>query len=146
MIGPAPAAVAKPMSEIEEIRQKYDAGQLEAIKQDLERFVVAHRGAIAKYRADQEKRGLRLTDEAAVKFYILRHRSINPQREIRDQLEEIQREKWIRGIQLGRPPDAQEVAREWTQKYSAHWRSHRITTIIYVFEREKERYIRLLAP
>jgi hypothetical protein len=134
------------MSEIDEIRQKYDAGQLEAIKQDLERFVVAHRGAVATYRAEQEKRGLRLTDEAAIKFYILRHRSINPQREIRDQLEEIQREKWIRGIQLGRPPDAQEVAREWTQKHSAHWRSHRITTIIYVFEREKERYIRLLTP
>ncbi len=134
------------MSEIDEIRRKYDAGWFEEIKQDLERFIVAHRDAIAKYRAEQESRGLYLTDDASIKFYILRHRSINPLKEIQDQLEEIQKEKWIRGIQTGSCPDEQEVARDWARMHSAGWRSHRLTTIIYVFDRERDRYIKLLRP
>lgn len=130
--------------EINEIRREYEAGRLDPIKEDLARFIASHRADIARYRAGEERRGVRLTDEAAVKFFILRHRSINPQREIRDQLEEIQREKWIRGIRMGRPPDEQEVAREWAAVHSAAWRTHRVTAIIFVFEQEKARFCRLL--
>ena len=133
------------MSEIDEIRRKYEAGQLESIKEDLERFLVAHRAEIAAYRAGEERKGLALTDESAIKLFILHHRSINPQKEIREQLEEIQKEKWIQGVRAGCPPDAQEVALEWARRYSAGWRSHRITTIVYVFERDKERYCTLLS-
>lgn len=134
------------MSELEDIRELYDSGSLEAIRQDLELFIIAHRAPIAAYRADQEAKGLALPDDAAIKFYILRHRSINPRRDIEEQLEEIRKEKWIRGVVSGQDPDAQQVAREWTRQHSAAWRSHRVTTIVYVFEREKERYVRLLAP
>lgn len=132
-------------SEIDEIRRRYEAGELETIRQDLDRFIQAHKGEISTYRDEQARKGLNLSDEAAVKFFILHHRSINPQREIRDQLEEIQKEKWIRGIQTGRPPDEQEVALDWARDHSADWRSHRVTEIVYVFEREKERYCRLLS-
>lgn len=131
-------------SEIEEIRRKYDAGQLDSIKDDLERFICAHKADIVRYRSDQERKGLRLTDEAAVKFYIVEHRSINPRREIQEQLEEIRRETWIRGVQSGRAPDQGEVARDWARQHSAAWRAHRVTAIVYVFERDKERYCRLL--
>ncbi len=132
------------MSDIQNIRLLYESGQLDSIKEDLGRFICAHRTRIQDYRAEQERKGLQLTDESAIKFYLLRYRSINPQREIREQLEEIQKEKWIRGIQQGRPPDAEEVAKEWARAHSAAWREHRVTTIVYVFEQEKDRYCGLL--
>ena len=132
------------MSELDDIRRQYESGQLDSIKEDLGRFICAHRTRIFDYRAEQERKGLTLNEEATIKFYLLRYRSINPGREIREQLEEIQREKWIRGVRLGCPPDEQEVALEWARTHSAAWREHRVTTIIYVFEQEKDRYCGLL--
>ena len=131
-------------SEIDEIRRKYDAGELDSIKQDLERFICAHKADIVRYRADQKRKGLELTDEATVKFYIIDRRSINPRREIQEQLEEIRRETWIRGINSGSAPNQGEVARDWARQHSADWRAHRVTAIVYVFEREKGRYCKLL--
>ena len=133
------------MSEIDEIRRKYESGQMEAIRADLERFIRAHRSEILRFRdANVAKKLPPLSDETAVKLFILRHRSINPRREIEEQLQEISREKWIRGVQLGRDPDAGEVAFEWAQKHAAGWRAHRVMSIVYVFEREKDRFVRLL--
>jgi hypothetical protein len=132
------------VSEIEEIRRQYESGQLDSIKEDLSRFICAHRPRILEYRAVQEQKGLSLPDDALIKFYLLRYRSINPQREIREQLEEIQKEKWIRGIRQGCPPDEEEVALEWARVHSAAWREHRVTTIVYVFEQEKDRYCAML--
>ncbi|HEX7896277.1 MAG TPA: hypothetical protein VF950_00760 [Planctomycetota bacterium] len=132
------------MSELDDIRANYDAGRLEGLRGDLERFLVAHREKIRVFAAEQAARGLQVPQDAAVKFYILRLRSINPRREIQDQLEEIQREKWIRGINTGCAPDPQEVATDWAKRYSAMWREHRLTEIVYVFEREKDRYLKIL--
>ena len=132
------------MSELDDIKANYDAGRLEGLRGDLERFLVSHREKIRLFAEEQAARGLKIPRDSAVKFYILRLRSINPRREIQDQLEEIQREKWIRGVQTGRAPDPQEVAADWAKRYSAMWREHRLTEIVYVFEREKERYLKIL--
>lgn len=132
------------MSEIDDIRKQYETGQLETIREDLGFFICTHRSRILQYRAEQEAKGLTLPDDAAIKFYLLRYRSINPQREIKEQLEEIQKEKWIRGILTGCAPDGQAVAQEWARVHSAAWRQHRVTTIVYVFEQEKERYCAML--
>jgi hypothetical protein len=132
------------MSELDDIREQYEQGRLESLKDDLERFLCNHRDRIRAFAAEQVARGLEIPADSVVKFYILRQRSINPRREIQDQLEEIQREKWIRGIQSGCAPDAQEVAADWARKFSAPWREHRLTTIVYVFERDKDRYLKLL--
>jgi hypothetical protein len=132
------------MSELDEIREKYESGKLDSIKEDLERFLDAHRLEIAACRAEQELRGVPVDLESAVKLFILRHRSINPARDISEQLEEILKEKWIRGIRTGCAPDAQKVALEWAQCHSAGWRQHRLTTIVYVFERDKQRYLGIL--
>ncbi|HZE99903.1 MAG TPA: hypothetical protein VE981_23045 [Planctomycetota bacterium] len=132
------------MSELDEIRRQYDSGELNSIKEDLGHFICLHRSRILDYRAEQEGKGLSLPDDAAIKFYLLRYRSINPAREIREQLEEIQKEKWIRGVLSGCPPDSQEVALEWARTHSAAWRQHRVTTIVYVFEQEKARYCAML--
>ena len=110
------------MSEIDDIRRQYESGQLDSIKEDLARFICAHRSRLLEYRREQEARGLALPDDAAIKFYLLRYRSINPGREIREQLEEIQKEKWIRGVMTGCAPDEQAVAQEWARTHSAAWR------------------------
>src|SRR5688572_31865595 len=84
------------MTEIDEIRAKYETGQLEYIKSDLERFIVAHAAEIEQFKRDQVARGLPpITDDTAIKFFIIQNRSINPEREILEQVAEIEREKWI---------------------------------------------------
>ena len=95
------------MSELDNIREQYESGKLDSIKEDLGRFIISHRGKILDYRTEQEGKGLTLPEDAAIKFYLLRYRSINPQREIKEQLEEIQKEKWIRGVLTGCAPDGQ---------------------------------------
>jgi hypothetical protein len=132
------------MTELDEIRLEYEAGRLETIKEDLQRFLLAHRAEIAACRAAEVQAGREHPDSDTVKLFILRHRSIHPQHEIRDQLEEIQKEKWIRGVRQGCAPDAQQVAADWARAHSAAWRQHRLATILYVFEQEQERYLKLL--
>lgn len=131
--------------ELEEIRRKYESGELAPLRDDLERFLIAHRDRIRALQRDRIEKGQpELPPEVAVKLYILQHRTVNPQRDIADQLREIEREKWIRGVDAGAEPDPQKVASEWARRYSAGWRAHRVTSIVYVFEREKERYLRIL--
>ena len=133
------------MTEIDEIRAKYESGQLDSIKADLERFIAAHALEIERYKREQVERGLPpISDDTAIKFFIIQNRSINPEREILEQIAEIEREKWIQGVKTGQAPDAQAVCQEWAAKYSAGWRSHRVTSIVYVFEREKDRFLRIL--
>jgi hypothetical protein len=132
------------MSTLDEIRRRYEAGQLEDIREDLERFLRDHGTRIARFREEQRGKGLEVDDELAVKLYLIHYRSINPRKEIQDQLEEIRKEAWIRGVNSGCAPDPQEVAQDWARKYSAAWRDHRITTIVYVFERDKDRYLRIV--
>ncbi len=129
------------MTELEELDRRYASGQFDAIRGDLERFLAAHREEIVRCIA--ELAGVSPAD--AVKRYIIGHRTINAERDISEQLEEIRKEKWIRGVQDGCAPDPQKVAADWSRQYSAAWRAHRITAIVYVFEREKERFLKLLA-
>ncbi len=138
---------AEVMSELDEIRRKYESGQLDHIKADLERFLTAHRQEIDCFREEQCRRARQqLPDETIVKFFIIHCRSINPASEISEQLAEIEREKWIQGVEKGCCPDPQQVALDWAKKFSAGWRAHRVTSIIYCFDRDKERYLKLLRP
>lgn len=141
-------ATIRKMTEIEEIRSKFERGELDHIRRDLEKFVVSHRDEILRFQADYNAKNPRrpLDDALAIKFYILQVRSINPQQEIREQLLEIEREKWIRGVKTGQPPDPNQVAMEWARLYSPGWRSHRVTAIIFIFEQERSRYAALLRP
>src|SRR5262245_16852616 len=133
------------MTEIDEIRSKYESGQLDYIKSDLERFIIAHAPEIEQYKRDQLDRGMPpIPDDTAIKFFIIPNRSLNPEREILEQVDQLQREKCIQGVKTGHSPDPQAVCAEWATKYSAGWRQHRVTLIVYVFEREKERYLRVL--
>lgn len=133
-------------TELEQLAREFDAGRLDPIKGDLATFLRRNAESIRRLR--DEYFGTQdvppTADEVAVKMFILRSRSINPTREILDQLEEINREKWIRGVQSGSAPDPQAVAQDWARLYSPGWRDHRVMAIIYVFERDKDRYLSLL--
>ncbi|HLG42535.1 MAG TPA: hypothetical protein VI643_04150 [Planctomycetota bacterium] len=144
--GGAGVASVRNMTEIEEIRSKYQRGELDHIRRDLENFITSHREEILAFQLDYNAKNPRrtLNDALAIKFYLIQVRSINPQQEIREQLNEIEKEKWIRGVASGHAPDANEVAMEWARLYSPGWRSHRVTAIIFIFEQERERFAALL--
>lgn len=132
------------MGELEDIRRRYEAGELDAIREDLERFIRAHREQIVSFQQMRSRLGnTPLTDELALRLYVIKQRSINPQREIRDQIGEIEKEKWIRGIQTGTAPDESEVAREWALNHGAAWRSHRVATVIFLLDVEQVRFLKI---
>ncbi len=132
------------MNETDSLRRRYDAGELDAIKEDLAQFIVVHRGEIREFQRGRERLGSQaVEDDVAIKIFLLRQRTVNAKRDISDQLEEIEKEKWIQGVHMGREPDPDRVTLEWVSKYSASWRAHRLTSIVYVLEREKERYLEL---
>jgi hypothetical protein len=133
-------------SQLEQLCREYASGQLDSIKEDLAAFVRRQAPAIRRLREDYfgSTSVPPTADEVAIKMFILKSRSINPTREILDQLDEINREKWIRGVQSGAAPDAQSVAQDWARLHSPGWRDHRVMAIIYVFERDKERYLALV--
>jgi hypothetical protein len=132
------------MGEIDEIRRRYEAGELESIRQDLTKFIRAHREAIRSFQQHRSRLGgTPLTDELSLKLYIIKERSINPEREIQEQLQEIEKEKWIRGVQTGRPPDEKSVAMEWALKHGAAWRGHRVATIIFLLDAQQEWFLKV---
>lgn len=133
-------------SELEQLAREYDAGKLDAIKSDLEIFLRKNAEGIRRLRCEYfgAEAVPPTADEVAVKMFVLKSRSINPTREILDQVDEINREKWIRGVHDGCPPDPQTVAQDWARLYSPGWRDHRVMAIIYVFERDKDKYLALL--
>ena len=132
------------MTEIEEIRRRYEAGELSSIRMDLIRFIDAHRDTVRAFQKRRARLGsTAVTDELALKLFIIKQRSINPEREIREQLAEIEREKWIQGVNTGRPPDEKAVAREWALRHGAAWRGHRVATIIFIIDAEREPFLKL---
>jgi hypothetical protein len=133
------------MSELEELRSDWDSGRLSDLARDLIEFVRSHRTDILEFRDRQlaRLRGVPLTDDLAIRMYILQIRSISPKGEIKDQLQEIEREIWYRG-EHGSGVDRQEVAREWCLRHAPGWRDHRVMAIIFVFDRIKDQLLELL--
>ena len=134
------------MPEINELEADWNAGKLECLVRDLGQFIIANRREILEYkqRALGKLRKVPLSDDLAIRMYILQIRSISPQGEIRDQLVEIEREIWIRGEHTDGTVDRQQVAREWCQRHAPGWRDHRVMAIVYVFEKKKDDFVRLL--
>jgi hypothetical protein len=133
------------MTEAEELRSEYSAGKLDGIKRDLSSFLVNNREAIAKFKEEAAKmrRGI-VADDTAIKLFILQLRSINPTDEIKSQLKEVENEIWYSAEkQRDAQPDRIAVAREWCRRHAPGWRDHRVMAIIYVFDVNKEHYLRI---
>ncbi len=133
------------MSEIQDLAREYGDGKYRSVERDLEAFVSRYREEILGYRDVLARRHPTVTDESAIKLYIQRIKTLNPAAEIRDQIDEIRAECWIRGEKQGGPVSLEEVARDWARCYSPGWRDHRVLVIVYCVERIKDRLLPLLA-
>jgi len=134
------------MPEIEELRTDWEAGKLSQVARDLIEFVRNHRQDIIDYRDNQLRklRGASISDDLALRMYVLQIRSISPQGEIKDQLREIEQEIWYRGEQADGRVDRQEVAREWCLRHAPGWRDHRVMAIVFVLDKIKEELLAIL--
>lgn len=133
-------------TDLDDIRRQYESGEMNGLKEDLKRFIRSHALQIRKLQQEQSAlAGGHMPDDVAVKLYILRHRTVNPQRDIQDQLAEIRKkEDETRFLQGGLAADPQQIAMEWAREHSAQWRAYRVTSVVYVFERGKEEYLKIL--
>ncbi len=134
------------MAELDELKKEWDAGRLAPISRDLVEFVRNHRADILEYRDSHLKKlkGARLSDDLAIRMYILQVRSIAPQGEIKDQLKEIEQEIWYRGERGAGEINRQEIAREWCMRHAPGWRDHRVMAIVFVLEKMKEQLLAIL--
>lgn len=133
------------MSELHDLGKEYGTGKFGVVERDLEVFLIRNREEILRFKATLARKNPAVTDEVAVKWYLLQLRTLNPVAEIRDQLREIEEECWIRAEKAGGGISRDEVAREWCARHAPGWRDHRVMAIIYCFERCKERLLPLLA-
>jgi hypothetical protein len=134
------------MPELDELKTEWESGRLAAIARDLVEFVRNHRLDILDYREAHLKklRGAQVTDDLAIRMYILQVRSISPQGEIRDQLKEIEQEVWYRGERGEGQMDRQQIAREWCMRHAPGWRDHRVMAIVFVLEKIKDQLLAIL--
>jgi len=135
------------MSELEELQKEWEAGRLGQVARDLIEFVRNHRADILEYRdrhLSKLRGGAGAPDDLALRMYILQVRSISPQGEIRDQLQEIEREIWYRGEHGSGQVDRQEIAREWCMRHAPGWRDHRVMAIVFVLERIRTELVGIL--
>lgn len=132
--------------ELQEIVRDFEQGKLKEIEHSLATFITKNRDNILRFKNHylEKIHKKEVNDELAIKLYIQQIRTINPQDDIKEQLEEIEREIWYTGERLKAPPNREEVAREWVKKYAPGWRFHKILTVIFVFEKFKDYFISLL--
>ena len=70
---------------------------------------------------------------SATKHLIIRAGVVHPPSEMRDQVQEIQDEIWIRGERGDF--DRQNIAHEWTSRHAANWRRWRLREYLFVADR-----------
>jgi hypothetical protein len=130
-------------NDFDSLHADYAAGKYDHIKDDLEAFVRDHRSEIEHVRTEVLSRimGEIAPPEVAIKWFILRQRSINPAGDIKEQLKEIKKEEWLRGVREGKAADPKKVASDWARLYSPGWRDHRVLTIVFVFDQNREHYL-----
>jgi hypothetical protein len=139
--------IYNPMPVKEELERAYSAGNLNNIKSQLEEFLKEHKQDIlvsvsGKYQSLSTAE-FELTLETVIGLYIIQHKSINARAEIIEQKQEIEKEKWIRH-QKDSSESSEEIALDWIRKYAGPWRTHRIRTILFVYEKDKHHYLSIL--
>ena len=133
------------MTELETLKKEFASGKYRVIEKDLETFLVKNAESIKKFKEQvSSKLGRECSTEMAIKWYILQIRSINPTDEIKSELDEIEKEIWYRAEQEGGRIDRSKVAEEWCMRHAPGWRDHRVLSIIFVFDQNKERYTSVL--
>ncbi|MBR9691217.1 hypothetical protein GOV06_00350 [Candidatus Woesearchaeota archaeon] len=133
-----------PSDELNEIESNYENGMYKELSDCLEEFLKAHAKEIPGFKKGVEKKFKRsFLMEEAVNLFILNHRIINLNLDLRDQQKEIEKEQYYRG-ERHEDTDLETVALEWTRNYGGLWRLHRTREVIYVFRRENGKYMNVV--
>ena len=109
-------------------------------------FIIKNKDAIKQFKETElAKLGVKSPSyELAIKFYILKTRTINPATEIKNELEEIEKEVWYQGEKDKKSPDRNKVAIEWCKQHAPGWRDNWVFAVLFAFENNKEHYLKLL--
>ncbi|MBI4834264.1 MAG: hypothetical protein HY811_05550 [Planctomycetes bacterium] len=134
------------MTEIEKLEQEYCAGKFKILESELTEFIKTHKESIKQLKDDElgNIKGIQASDELAIKLFILKSRSINPTKEIKIELDEIEKEVWYQGEKRQGQIDRNKIAEEWCKKHAAGWRDNWILGALLVFERDKQKFVNLL--
>lgn len=124
-------------TEVKELEEAYQRGELDQIKKDLDIFLRTSAKQLANFQKKIERRFKKnIPIEDAIKIFILDQRSINTKTEIEEQLQSIKK------ISKKEKTTVENAGYLWAKKFSAYWRDHRTTSIIYVFHKNKSRYLK----
>ena len=133
-----------PFDELDQVREKYDRGGYSELEECLEEFLKAHAFDLPGFkRWIEEQHKMEFTLDNTIRHYIREHKSVSTTLDMKDQMKEIRKEKWFRG-ERHEDDDIETVCREWIKKYGEAWRLHRVREILYVYGREKDRYMGLI--
>jgi len=131
---------------VDDIEQEYERGHLQEVEDDLSTFLEERRDKIFDFRDDLAgtfpDRNIDLG--TAIKTYILQIRSINPEYEIRKEMKDIEREVQRRRSNQDGDVDREKVVQEWCDRFAPSWRDRHVMTVIYVFERNREKYLSII--
>ncbi|MBI3270078.1 MAG: hypothetical protein HYZ53_13720 [Planctomycetes bacterium] len=134
------------MDEFKNLDRDYRNGRFRAIEVDLENFIRKNRENIRRFQEEnlRKLKSASPSDALAIKWYIMQIQTINPVDEIKSQLDEIEKEIWYQAQQHGPGLDRSRVAKEWCRRHAPGWRDHRVLAIIYVLDRNVDRYVQIL--
>jgi len=132
--------------ELKKLSEEFCLGRYKELEKDLEDFIRNNKDAITKFKETELKNTdiSSASNELAIKLYIIKTKTINPSAEIKKELAEIEKEIWYQGEKLKAPPDRNKIAQEWCRLHAPGWRDNWVFAVIYVFEHNKERYLKLM--
>lgn len=138
--------LGKPRISLDEIKEMYREGKLDDIREDLASFLEERAGQIRDLmeRARDTFPEKDISLSFGVKMYIQQIRSINPENEIQQEMEEIKQEIREQKKKGDTEISRDEIIRQWCEIYAPSWRDNHVLSVIYVFEQEEERYLSLL--
>ncbi|MBI4450666.1 hypothetical protein HY642_01710 [Candidatus Woesearchaeota archaeon] len=127
--------------ELHDIEQQYAQGKFSTLEGKLEAFISQHKDAILHFKDTHPYKLFRtIPPHVAAKFFILEHQSIDMRTEMSMQLEEIEKEAYIR-----MDADHNRVAADWAKRFAAGWRSHYVYILEVLFEKNQNKYVALLS-
>jgi hypothetical protein len=130
------------MTELDEIKKGYESGYLDPIKSQLEKFIRKHKDDIIKFKQQEENLWKHSMDlAAAVKLFILKIRTIDMHAEMADQV------KALETVASNKPAhiDTNSAHMDWVHSHAKGWRGYRVLAIIYVFDKNRDRLLKVFS-
>ncbi|MBL8026625.1 MAG: hypothetical protein JNL74_09450 [Fibrobacteres bacterium] len=132
------------MTDIDSIKEKYERGELDSIKNQLLHFICLHYNDFTSF-IEKEKSiwGKPVELFTSLRLFILDRKTIDFKSEMLSQVDEINREIEAKGCGCD-PAMAKTIKADWLRLHAASWRAHRILEIIYVLNRNRAYFLEVL--